>query len=220
MHAPVLTQAHKHRRVAWANQYHNRDDVWAKTMFSDEKKFNLDGPDNFQYYWHDLRTQEQVYKTRQSGGGSVMVWGAFSRNGKSRLAVLEGNQDSAKYIQTIREYLLPFARDTYEEDYIFQQDNASIHASRFSMQQLQELHVELMPWPSKSPDLNPIENLWGILVRDVYAHGKQYDNKNELKEAVLAAWDRITDTTLQRLIDTMNNRCRDVIQGRGAKTNY
>ena len=220
MHAPVLTQAHKDRRVAWANQYHNRDDVWAKTIFSDEKKFNLDGPDNFQYYWHDLRTQEQVYKTRQSGGGSVMVWGAFSRNGKSRLAVLEGNQDSAKYIQTIREYLLPFARYTYEEDYIFQQDNASIHASRFSMQQLQEFHVELMPWPSKSPDLNPIENLWGILVRDVYAHGKQYDNKNELKEAVLAAWDRIPDTTLQRLIDTMNNRCRDVIQGHGAKTKY
>jgi len=196
------------------------NDVWAKTVFSDEKKFNLDGPDNMQYYWHDLRKEHQQYKTRQSGGGSVMVWGAFCRKGTSRLAILEGNQDSVKYVETLRGYLLPFARDEYEEDYIFQQDNASIHSSRCTKQQLLDMQVTLMDWPSKSPDLNPIENLWGILVRDVYANGKQYDNKEQLKTAVLAAWDRIPVTTLETLIDSMNNRCVAVIQKLGGKTKY
>lgn len=109
VHAPVLTDAHKEARLRWADQYHNRNDVWQRTIFSDEKKFNLDGPDCLQYYWHDLRQEKQWYKTRQSGGGSVMVWGAFSRRGKSKLAILDGTQDSQKYVDTIRHYLLPFA---------------------------------------------------------------------------------------------------------------
>lgn len=220
LHAPALTQKHKDDRLKFAREHINRDDIWVKTIFSDEKKFNLDGPDCFQYYWHDIRKEEETYKTRQSGGGSVMVWGAFCRSGKSRLAVLEGNQDSVAYCNTLRHYLLPFARDRFEEDYIFQQDNASIHCSRYSLAQLRELNITKMEWPSKSPDLNPIENLWGILVRAVYPGGKQYDTKEDLKEAILRAWDEIPQKTLESLVDSMNNRCFETIRLLGRKTKY
>jgi len=47
---------------------------WNSIIFSDEKKFNLDGPDGYQYYWRDLRKEKETYFTRHSGGGSVMVW--------------------------------------------------------------------------------------------------------------------------------------------------
>ena len=47
-------------------------------VFSDEKRFNLDGPDGFSTYWHDLRKEEVVLSRRQNGGGGIMVWGAFS----------------------------------------------------------------------------------------------------------------------------------------------
>ena len=53
------------------------DDTWARTFFSDEKKWNLDGPDGLKYYWHCLRNDPKVAFSRQNGGGSVMVWGAF-----------------------------------------------------------------------------------------------------------------------------------------------
>ena len=46
-------------------------------IFSDEKKFNLDGPDEIQCHWHDLRKEEPVFYKRPSGGGSVMIWKAF-----------------------------------------------------------------------------------------------------------------------------------------------
>ncbi|KAG3210119.1 hypothetical protein PC129_g18877 [Phytophthora cactorum] len=110
--APALKPHHKIERVKWAFPRACWTDTWKAVVFSDEKKFNLDGPDGFQYYWHDLRAEEQVYSKRHSGGGSVMVWGAFSSRGKSKLAVLSGTQNSVKYVQTVETYLLPFITES------------------------------------------------------------------------------------------------------------
>ncbi|KIH43245.1 hypothetical protein ANCDUO_26754 [Ancylostoma duodenale] len=50
---------------------------WTKVVFLDEKKFNLDGPDGYKYYWRDPRKDTVVFSRRNFGGGNVMVWGAF-----------------------------------------------------------------------------------------------------------------------------------------------
>ena len=76
-------------------------------MFSDEKKFNLYGPNSSQCYWHDLR-KKQLFSKRPSGGGSVKVLGAFSATGKADLVVIEGKQKSALYINVLEEGLFPF----------------------------------------------------------------------------------------------------------------
>jgi transposase len=112
--APVLTKEHKEKRLAWARDKVTWDGVkWGKVVFSDEKKFNLDGPDGLQYYWHDLRNEKELFSKRQSGGGCVMVWGAFYANGKTELVILDGKQDSEKYILTLSEHLLPFIDRIY-----------------------------------------------------------------------------------------------------------
>lgn len=64
-------------------------------VFSDEKKFNLDVPDDNQCYWHDLRKEKQLYSKRLFVGGYVMVQGAFSASGKADLVVMEEKQNSA-----------------------------------------------------------------------------------------------------------------------------
>ncbi|GMF21965.1 unnamed protein product [Phytophthora fragariaefolia] len=76
--------------------------VWDTIIFSDDKKWNLDGPDGFQYYWRDLRTPPRQTKRRQAGvGGSVMVWAAFISQDKSPLVVLTGKQNSDDYIYSV-----------------------------------------------------------------------------------------------------------------------
>lgn len=55
---------------------------WENVIWSDEKRFNLDGPDRQEYYWHDLRKEEKFLVSHQQGGGSIMVWAGFGSRGK------------------------------------------------------------------------------------------------------------------------------------------
>ena len=71
-----------------------------RIIFSDEKKFNLDGPDGNSFYYHDNGKQEFLRSRRQGGGKSVKIWAVIGWYGKSQIAFLDGNQDSAKYVQT------------------------------------------------------------------------------------------------------------------------
>ena len=77
-----------------------------------------------------------------------------------------------------------------------------------------------MDWPALSPDLNPIENLWGIVVRKVYDQGKKYDSKVSLTGAIMKSWSEIDDQTVKNLINSMKNRCIEVIAAKGGKTKY
>ncbi|KAM8702592.1 hypothetical protein ACLKA7_001928 [Drosophila subpalustris] len=51
---------------------------WERVVFSDEKKFNLEGPDGYAYYFHDLRKEEHTLDRLHSRAGGVMVWGAIT----------------------------------------------------------------------------------------------------------------------------------------------
>jgi len=75
--SPALTIVHKDLRLTWAKDHMTWNNEWHKVVWSDEKKFNLDGPDGFSYYWHDLRKEEEIFSTRAQGGGSVMIWASF-----------------------------------------------------------------------------------------------------------------------------------------------
>ena len=85
----------------------------------------------------------------------------------------------------------------------FTQDNASIHASRSTAEWLQANNVPTIAWLAKSPDINPIENVWGIIVRDIYEDFRQYENVEQLKTAIINAWDRINNDLLRNLVDSV-----------------
>ena len=58
-----------------------------------------------------------------------------------------------------------------------------------------------MEWPL-SPDLNPIENLWGILSNKVYCNGKNYKNTKDLWDAIIKAWNDLPLSLFQKLYDS------------------
>jgi len=51
---------------------------WEKIIYSDSKRFNIDGPYMFFYYLHDLRKKEMILSKRHTGVVGVMLWAAFS----------------------------------------------------------------------------------------------------------------------------------------------
>ena len=60
-----------------------------------------------------------------------MVWGAFSASGKADLFVVEGKQNSARYINVL-EKIFPFMNRLDTNNAIFQQDNAAIYTSQLT----------------------------------------------------------------------------------------
>ena len=105
---PALKDRHKSARLQWAKEHMNWTKEWDQVIFSDEKKFNLDGPDGYQYYWHDLRKDQEIYSKRVHGGGGLMIWAAFGRNGKTNLAFITQRINSIMYQQVLSTHLLSF----------------------------------------------------------------------------------------------------------------
>ena len=220
MAAPALTSNHQKRRVDFALNHVTWVKEWDSVIFSDEKKFNLDGPDGFHYYWHDVNSEQISFSKRAQNGGSTMIWAAFCKKAKSTLCFITTRMKSVNYCKVLGKHLLPFASHTFSAEYTFQQDNAPCHRGRNTMEWLERHGVETMEWPALSPDLNPIENLWGILVQKVYANGKQYASRAELKLAIEKAWEELDDAVLCRLVDSMQSRMVDVLKANGKAINY
>ena len=189
-------------------------------IFSDEKKFNLDGPDGFQHYFHDLRKDEMFLTRNHSRQGGVMVWGGVTS--KSVLALdFQTTRMNAQSYLNILEIAFPEAEEILEgETFIFQHDNAPIHTARVVKRYLEYKNVSVLNWPPYSPGLNIVENLWGWLSRQIYSEGKQYGNASELMDAIKSAWNEVPVSLLSSLFSSMKRRIFEVISKNGGSTNY
>ena len=123
------------------------DHQWKNVIWSEENKFNLDGPDDFVYYLHDLRKEKLVQSMKHTGGGSVMILTCFNFHGKSILAFLYGNQNQLEYQRHLTNHLFSFLKEYGGDNSIFQQDNCRCHVAKSTLQCLAEINIVYMPWP-------------------------------------------------------------------------
>jgi transposase len=103
----------------------------------------------------------------------------------------------------------------------FQQDNASGHASKYTISVFQAIGITPIFWPANSPDLNPIETIWDMMKDYIQKHYPEvHRSYPQLRKVVQEAWDSITHATIQELIKGMGNRCIAVILAEGGYTKY
>ena len=82
-------------------------------------------------------------------------------------------------------------------------DNDPKHTSGLVKDWLKQKGIQSLPWPSFSPDLNPIESLWDELERRVKKH--QPKNLQELELQLTQEWNNIELSVLEKLVDSVPN---------------
>ena len=95
------------------------------------------------------------------------------------------------------------------------QDGARAHASSLVHTFPKEKRSVIQGWPPRSPDLNPIENLWALLARKVSDCGPT--GEADLTTYIKKVWDDNPQTEIDKLVLSFKRRAAQCIKSSGRK---
>ncbi|GFW45353.1 transposable element Tc3 transposase [Trichonephila clavipes] len=179
-----LTRQHRTAHLQWCREHHNwTEQDWACVLFSDESRFSLSSDCRRQLIWRESGTAyrpENIQEKDRYPTCSIMVWASIMINGRTRLhLVANGTMTGQRYIN---EVLLP-------------------HVLLFrGADCLDSEGFQRLVWPARSPDLNPIENVWDALGRQVAGRNYPPTNKNTLIRALTEEWDKLPQQLLDNAV--------------------
>ncbi len=219
---PLLKPVHVQARLKFAREHlDDPEEDWENVIWSDETKIELFGKNSTCRVWRknaELHPKNTI-PTVKHGGGNIMLWGCFSAKGPGRLICVKERMNGAMYREILSENLLPSARALkMKRGWVFQHDNDPKHTARATKEWLRKKHFKVLEWPSQSPDLNPIENIWREL--KVRVAQRQPQNITALEEICMEEWPKIPATVCENLVKTYRKRLTSVIANKGYITKY
>ncbi len=219
---PLLNQRQRQKHLTWAVEKNNWTVAqWSKVLFSDESKFCFSFGNQGPRVWRKSGEAQNpcCLKSSVKFPQSVMIWAAMSSAGVGPLCFLKSTVNAAIYQEILEHIMLPSADKLYgDADFIFQQDLAPAHTAKGTKSWFNDHGVGVLDWPANSPDLNPIENLWGIVKRKM--RDTRPNNADDLKATVKETWASIPPQQCHKLITSMPRRIEAVIKAKGAPTKY
>lgn len=141
-----------------------------------------------------------------------MVWGGVSEGGKTDLLVIEGNLNANRYVREVLAPQVVQYAGAVGDGFVFMDDNAQPHRGRVVDEILEGQGIERMEWPTNSPHLNPLENLWAQLKRATRRQVEANTDRAELQCILLQKWAAIPQHRVRKLIQSMRKRCQQVIR--------
>ncbi|KAK3528764.1 hypothetical protein QTP70_011186 [Hemibagrus guttatus] len=143
----------------------------------------------------------------------------ITRTGPGQLIRVKERMNGAMYREILSKNLFPSARALkMKRGWVFQHDNDPKHTARATKEWLRKKHFKVLEWPSQSPDLNPIENLWREL--KIRVAQRQPQNITALEEICMEEWAKLPATVCKNLVATYRKRLTSVIANKGYITKY
>ncbi|GFT20950.1 transposable element Tcb1 transposase [Trichonephila clavipes] len=193
----TTAQQHRTARLQWCREHHNwTEQDWACVLFSDESRLSLSSDCRHQLIWRESGTAyrpENIQEKDQYPTCSIMVRAGIMINDRTRLRVVaNGIMTGQRYID---DGLLP--HDCLDSE-----------------------GIQRLVWPARSPDLNPIENVWDALGRQVAGRNYPPTNKNTLSRALTEEWDKLPQQLLDNVVQSMVRRMECCITLHGGHIPY
>ncbi len=219
---PLLNQRQRQKHLTWAVEKNNWTVAqWSKVLFSDESKYCISFGNQGPRVWRKSGEAQNpcCLKSSVKFPQSVMIWAAMSSAGVGPLCFLKSTVNAAICKEILEHFMLPSADKLYgDADFIFQQDLAPAHTAKGTKSWFNDHGVTVLDWPANSPDLNLIENLWGIVKRKM--RDTRPNNADELKATVKETWASIPPQQCHKLITFIPRRIEAVIKAKGDPTKY
>lgn len=156
----------------------------------------------------------------------VHVWGAFCEKGIIGFHSFVGTMNGELYREIITQNLFEQANRVLGNTWTFQQDNDPKHRAKLTIALLKDQCPHVLDWPSSSPDLNPIENLWSAMKKRVEKRVNMmiYEKKSVSQEVfvqiIREEWEKIDERLCRKLVKSMPKRLKLVLDNKGCETKY
>jgi len=219
---PYLTAAQVLGRLLWAITHLFWTIEWLKVLWSDEVTFLVGGRTVKQRVTRKKgeRTCSTCIQHQFHRGHTTPVnaWGAIGYGYKSPLIFIHGTGEKGafKQVDYLSQLLAPhiegileaFALKTHQlqpsAEPLFMEDGNSAHGHKSTRNCCARFRTEhgivLMPHPSTSPDMNPIEKCWRRIKQALHRRRRQPTTEAEMEAMVLEEWDRIPQKWIDELI--------------------
>ena len=177
----LIREANKEKWLNWCLEVTHEKDAFTDVMWTDERSVQLQC-----YSLHCYRKKGQVkkFKPRPKHLLKVRIWAGISYRGPTQIVIFTGKLCATKLRKILDAALLPFVRLVYPEQHRLMQDNDPKHTSHLAKAYFECNNVKWWKTPPESPDLNPVENVWGSMKRFLRDYHKLQNQASLIEEGM------------------------------------
>ena len=215
----MIREENKWKRLLWCLQQTINSEMFKDVIWSDECTVMIE---------RKRKTcrrvgQPRKLKPKPKHPLKVHIWGATSTKGAAPLVMFTENLTAIRLGKIFEASLIPFVQSKFPVQHKFQMDNDPKHTSHYIRDFLESNKIYWWKTPAESPDLNPIEKVWGSMknfLRNV--HFRKLENRNlaGLKNGIKKFWKTLTPTVCCKYINHIHKVMPIVIENRGEASGH
>ncbi len=144
-----------------------------------------------------------LVSTVQAAGGGVMVWGIFSWHTLGPLVPIEHRLNATAYLSIVADHVHPFMTTVCP--------SSDATSSRIMHHVTKLKSSQTGMWDV---------TLWDVVEQDIHIMDVQPTNLQQLRDAIMSIWTKISEECFQRFVESMPQRIKAVLKAKGGPVRY